>query len=185
MVDNIANNSRVYEAVEVRSGPGRRRRWTAKQKGRIVAESFAPGAQVSEVARTHAITPQHLFLWRKAAKDGRLVLPLDEGAPFTPVLLEAPGRDGGLELGGGRRDDLRQRWDRYGAARRRGLRPEGLALIGVPPGVRVLVATKPVDFRKGADGLAAMAQEVFKQDPFSGVVLVFRAKRADRVRIVA
>ena len=58
-------------------------------------------------------------------------------------------------------------------------------MIGVPPGVRVLMATKPVDFRKGADGLAALAQEVLKQDPFSGVVLVFRAKRADTVKIVA
>ena len=98
MVDDIASSSRVYEAVEVRSGPGRRRRWTAEQKGRIVAESFAPGAQVSEVARTHGITPQHLFLWRKAAKDGRLVLPLDEGASFAPVLLETSGLSCGLEL---------------------------------------------------------------------------------------
>ena len=95
MVDDIVSSSRVYEAVEVRSGPGR---WTADQKGRIVAESLAPGAQVSEVARTHGITPQHLFLWRKAAKDGWLVLPLDEGAPFAPVLLDGPSRSSGLEL---------------------------------------------------------------------------------------
>jgi transposase len=98
MVDDIVSSSRVYEAVEVRGGPGRRRRWTAEQKGRIVGESFAPGARVSEVARTHGLTPQHLFLWRKAAKDGRLVLPLEEGVPFAPVLLETPGRGGGLEL---------------------------------------------------------------------------------------
>jgi transposase len=43
-------------------------------------------------------------------------------------------------------------------------------------GVRVLVATQPVDFRKGMDGLAALAQETLAQDPFSGAVLVFRAK---------
>jgi transposase len=58
-------------------------------------------------------------------------------------------------------------------------------VIAIPSGVRVLVATKPVDFRKGADGLAALAKEVLQQDPFSGVVLVFRAKRADRIKIVA
>ena len=58
-------------------------------------------------------------------------------------------------------------------------------MIAIPSGVRVLVATKPVDFRKGADGLAALAKEVLKQDPFSGVVLVFRAKRADRIKVVA
>lgn len=88
MVDDIVSSSRVYDAVQVRGEPGRRRRWTAEQKGRIVAESFAPGAQVSDVARRHDISPQHLFLWRKAAKAGRLVLPLDEGAAFTPVMVE-------------------------------------------------------------------------------------------------
>ena len=58
-------------------------------------------------------------------------------------------------------------------------------MIAIPSGVRVLVATKPVDFRKGADGLAALAKEVLRQDPYSGVVLVFRAKRADRIKVVA
>jgi transposase len=51
-------------------------------------------------------------------------------------------------------------------------------------GVRVLVATQPVDFRKGMNGLAALAQETLTQDPFSGAVLVFRAKRADRVKLL-
>ncbi|MGB7588810.1 MAG: IS66 family insertion sequence element accessory protein TnpB [Solirubrobacterales bacterium] len=50
--------------------------------------------------------------------------------------------------------------------------------------VRVLVATKPVDFRKGMDGLAALVQEYLQDDPFSGTVFVFRAKRADRVKLV-
>jgi transposase len=55
----------------------------------------------------------------------------------------------------------------------------------VPPGpVRVLVATKPVDFRKGMDGLAALVKEQLKADPFSGVIFCFRAKRADRVKLV-
>jgi transposase len=58
-------------------------------------------------------------------------------------------------------------------------------VIGLPPEVRVLVATKPVDFRKGADGLAALAQEALGQDPFSGAVIVFRAKRADRIKLIA
>jgi transposase len=50
--------------------------------------------------------------------------------------------------------------------------------------VRVYVATRPVDFRKGIDGLAALAQEELRLTPFSGVVLVFRAKRADRLKIL-
>ena len=50
--------------------------------------------------------------------------------------------------------------------------------------VRVLVATQPVDFRKGLDGLAAHVQEHLRLDPFSGVVFVFRAKRGDRVKLL-
>lgn len=53
-----------------------------------------------------------------------------------------------------------------------------------PAGVRVLVATRPVDFRRGADGLAATVQSILRQDPFSGTVFVFRSKRADRVKLL-
>ena len=51
-------------------------------------------------------------------------------------------------------------------------------------GVRILVATRPVDFRKGHDGLASMVQSALAQDPCTGTVFVFRAKRADRMKIV-
>ena len=47
--------------------------------------------------------------------------------------------------------------------------------------VRILVATQPIDFRKGHDGLAALVQSSLKEDPFTGTVFVFRAKRADHV----
>jgi transposase len=57
-------------------------------------------------------------------------------------------------------------------------------MIAFPSGARVLIATRPVDFRKGAHGLAALASEVLGEDPFSDVVIVFRAKRADRVKIL-
>lgn len=53
-------------------------------------------------------------------------------------------------------------------------------MIGPSGAVRVMVATKPVDFRKGAEGLAALVREQMKADPFCGFVYVFRAKRADR-----
>jgi transposase len=55
--------------------------------------------------------------------------------------------------------------------------------FGTPPGVRVLVATRPVDFRRGADGLARTVQSILQQDRFSGTVFVFRSKRADRVKL--
>ena len=57
-------------------------------------------------------------------------------------------------------------------------------MIAPPGGARVLVATKPVDFRKGAEGLAALVKDQMKLEPFSGVVFVFRAKRADRVKLL-
>jgi transposase len=59
------------------------------------------------------------------------------------------------------------------------------ALSGAPAtGVRVLIATRPVDFRRGADSLAVMVQSVLRQDPFGGTVFVFRSKRADRVKML-
>jgi len=57
-------------------------------------------------------------------------------------------------------------------------------VITLPAGARVLLASRPVDFRKGAHALAALAADVLGADPVSGVVLVFRAKRADRIKIV-
>ena len=57
-------------------------------------------------------------------------------------------------------------------------------MIGPTGAVRVLVATKPVEFRKGAEGLAALVRETMQADPFSGAVYVFRAKRADRVKLI-
>ena len=57
-------------------------------------------------------------------------------------------------------------------------------MILVPPGVRILLAARPVDFRKGMDGLAALVQQALRADPFAGEVFIFRAKRADRVKIL-
>lgn len=57
-------------------------------------------------------------------------------------------------------------------------------MISIPPGVRVLLAARPVDFRKGPHGLAALAAAVLGEDPFSGVVIVYRSKRADRIKIL-
>jgi transposase len=57
-------------------------------------------------------------------------------------------------------------------------------MITPPAGARVLLATRPVDFRKGAHSLAALAAEVLGADPFSGAVLVFRSRRADRVKLL-
>ena len=57
-------------------------------------------------------------------------------------------------------------------------------MILVPPGVRILLAAQPVDFRKGMDGLAALVQQALRADPFAGDVFIFRPKRADRVKFL-
>ena len=57
-------------------------------------------------------------------------------------------------------------------------------MIALPAGVRVLMATRPVDFRKGMDGLAALVKEQLRADPYAGAIFVFRARRADRVKLI-
>jgi transposase len=55
----------------------------------------------------------------------------------------------------------------------------------IPSGpLKVLVAVKPVDFRKGMVGLASLVKQELQRDPFSGVMFVFRSKRADRLKLL-
>jgi transposase len=88
--------------IEVITGTGRRRRWDAETKGRLVAESFEPGCSVSEVARRHDINPSLLFLWRRQAAEatknaesnvrgGPAFVPMvvSGDAPAAPVVNEA------------------------------------------------------------------------------------------------
>jgi transposase len=86
MVDHVVDASELRGRVDIRVGVGRRRRWSNEAKGRIVAESYATGAVVSEVARRHDISPQHLFVWRKAARAGQLSLPMDDAPALIPVV---------------------------------------------------------------------------------------------------
>jgi transposase len=58
-------------------------------------------------------------------------------------------------------------------------------MIAAPAGVRIVVATAPVDGRKGLDSLAAVVQQAMRDNPFSGDLYIFRTKRADRIKIVA
>lgn len=92
--------------LEVLEGPTGRRRWPDEVKARIVAETFAPGARVADVARRHGLRPQHLSTWRRLARQGKLVLPADDGPVFAPLMLEeavsaaspCEQREGSIEL---------------------------------------------------------------------------------------
>ena len=72
--------------LEVFTGSGRRRRWSAEQKAQIVAESYESGDTICAVARRHGLTPQQLFAWRRDARGAA------SGAgdvAFAPVIVEA------------------------------------------------------------------------------------------------
>ena len=71
--------------VEVITGPERRRRWSAEQKRAIVAESLAPGAVVTEIARRAEICPGQIYRWRREIRVSRgfaqvLIAPAGDGA---------------------------------------------------------------------------------------------------------
>ena len=74
---------------EVFTGSGRRRDWSDDDKARIVAESYEPGATVSEVARRHAMSPQQLFGWRRLLRRARETLSPLSGPMFVPAVIEA------------------------------------------------------------------------------------------------
>ena len=57
-------------------------------------------------------------------------------------------------------------------------------MIAAGADLKIYIATRPIDFRCGHDGLAAKVQEMLRLDPFSGAAFVFRSKRADRIKIL-
>ncbi|GBQ94355.1 transposase [Acetobacter nitrogenifigens DSM 23921 = NBRC 105050] len=56
--------------------------------------------------------------------------------------------------------------------------------MNLMPGTRVHLALDHVDFRKGMDGLALVAQETLREDPFCGHLFVFRSRNAKRIKIL-
>jgi len=56
--------------------------------------------------------------------------------------------------------------------------------MGAAQGVRIWLSTQPTDMRCGFDRLAALAQSVTGQDPFSGQLFLFRSRGGDRLKIL-
>ena len=67
--------------VEVLGGLERRRRWSQDDKVRIVEETLAPRAKVTEVARRNGVAASVVFTWRRQARTVERV-----GPCFAPVL---------------------------------------------------------------------------------------------------
>lgn len=67
-------------------GVERRRRWSDNEKARILEETLAPGAKVSEVARRNDVAVSVLFTWRRKARIATTAV-----APFVPLqIVEEP-----------------------------------------------------------------------------------------------
>ena len=168
-----------------------RRFWSTGEKRRIVAESFAPGGSVSKVAQRDGVNANLLFTWRR--QQGRTnavggqepieLLPVtiaDAGSAASPVAAAS-------QRAGWRSCSLAASGSSSGAgcgrivARARG-QGAVAAMIPIPAGVRVWLATGHTDMRKGFDGLALMVQETLKHDPHGGHLFVFRGRRGDLIK---
>jgi transposase len=92
--------------VEVFTGAGRRRRWSAEDKARIVTEIVTSGASVCAVARRHGLSPQQLFGWRRQLRDSAVGLSDAEDLQFVPAVVDVGGPS---PAGGGQRQAPRSK----------------------------------------------------------------------------
>ena len=65
---------------------GRRRRWSAEAKERIILESFAAPRRISATAREHGITRSQLIGWRRAFLAEQAAL-AGSGTAFVPAVI--------------------------------------------------------------------------------------------------
>lgn len=87
------HEGRTYQRVEVITGSRRRRSWTSAEKARIVAESLAPNANISDVARRNGVSRGLLTVWRRQTREA-LKTP-DHVSLFAAVRLRGEERRGG------------------------------------------------------------------------------------------
>ncbi len=57
-------------------------------------------------------------------------------------------------------------------------------MIQLVPQLKILLAVEPVDFRKGADTLAALCRSHLQQDPLSGALFVFRNRAGTALKLL-
>lgn len=73
------------------TGPERRRRWSLEDRAQILAEAFAPGAVVSEVARRFEVSTGLIYTWRRQAL-------VQQAEPAFPAKLADPASSDAVEL---------------------------------------------------------------------------------------
>ena len=90
--------------VEVLGGLERRRRWSQDDKARIVEETLAPGAKVTEVSRRLGVAVSLVFTWRRQARTVEKV-----GRCFAPVQITAASETSGVRAKPPSENDMRMR----------------------------------------------------------------------------
>jgi transposase len=117
------SNSEPVRRLEVFTGSGRRRAWTAEQKARIIAETYESGATVSAAARRHGLTPQQLFSWRRHVRQGAQERSGDSSTAFCAGDCgSTPARRGHTNRAETGDRNRGRRHDGSGCARDRGVR---------------------------------------------------------------
>lgn len=103
LVGHTERHMEAAQFVELLAVPATKRRWSLEAKGQIVAQTLMPGATVFEVARRHGVRPNHLSSWRTLARQGKLIVPVIDGAEFSapvsaPQLVDAPVHAASIDL---------------------------------------------------------------------------------------
>jgi len=90
----------TFHRIEVISGVGRRRDWSAEFKARLVAESLEDGVMISDVARRHGVSPQRLYAWRNQmrAQSGQAEPPSTEFASVAVAAVTPPALQASADL---------------------------------------------------------------------------------------
>jgi len=57
-------------------------------------------------------------------------------------------------------------------------------MLRLPPSTQIFMASKPVDMRKGFDGLMAIVRNEWHVDIFSGHLFVFLGRNQNRIKIL-
>jgi transposase len=170
--------------------------WSEDEKRALVAETFFEGKTVHGVARRRNISRSMLFCWRKQYGEAlSRTAPASTPISFAPVAvaepeLAAPPASPApsaaiplIERVCKRRQAayFRLRRSRFGSGGDEGA---AAAMIPIPSGVRVWIATGHTDMRRGMNGLALQVQQALKRDPHAGDLFVFRGRRGNLVKVL-
>lgn len=109
-MDDVNDDAKgVFRRVELLTGPGRRRRWSASEKSLIVEQTLEAGVTVTEVARRWQVCPHQVWGWRRESRIGGLMPPSEAATSnelaFVPVMATAAsmlGSTGTREVRSGR-----------------------------------------------------------------------------------